>query len=429
MNQFVVGPNPKPRSGLSVGAVLWAASIALTGLPVIATADVGWLPAGLPPVPAEGPVLCPREYLTPEQGAAVLKAAADEFATKEKWSAYAAVVRRRIQMGAGLAPWPRKTPLNAVVNSRREHDGYSVENVRLETAPGVFACGNLYRPLRAEGRRPAVLTTHGHTGPARTPEEWSRHGRFHENVQYRAATLARMGAVVLSIDMFGYGDSLVQFGSEAHRQPLAMAVQVWNAVRAIDFLSGLPEVDSERIAVTGESGGGTQAFLLTALDERIAVSVPVVMVSSYFFGGCPCESGRPIHRSEEHFASNAMIAAMAAPRPMLLVSDGGDWTKFTPEVEFPFARRIYGLFGAEADVENVHLAREGHDYGPSKRAAMYRFLARRLNLDASENAMEERRVVLEKPAAMRVFASAVDVPTKAARTPAAVAEALVALQQ
>ncbi len=394
----------------------------------VAANDVAWLPSGLPPLPASGPALCPREYLTPAQGEAVLRAAAAHFTDRSAWESYAAVVREKIQEGAGLAPWPRRTPLHARVTARREHDGYSVENVALETLPGVWACGNLYRPLQATGRRPAVLTTHGHTPPMKTAVDWAMHGRFKEDVQLRGATLARMGAVVLSIDMFGYGDSLTQFGPEAHRQPLAMTVQLWNAIRAIDFLSDRDDVDPSRIAVTGESGGGTQTFLVTALDKRVAVSGPVVMVSSYFFGGCPCESGRPVHRSAEHFVNNAMIAALAAPRPMLIVSDGGDWTKFTPEVEFPYERSVYRLFGAESAVENVHLPREGHDYGPSKRAAMYRFLAERLALKAPEE-KNEGRITLETPEVLRVWSDARALPEGALREAAAVEGALRRLQR
>ncbi|HEU5080760.1 MAG TPA: prolyl oligopeptidase family serine peptidase [Opitutaceae bacterium] len=391
-------------------------------------ADLSWLPSDLPPLPTTGPALCPRDYLTPAQGAEVLDAAKAHFKDRDSWNAYADLLRRKIQEGAALAPWPKKTPLNPVIERRREFDGYSVENVRLETVPGVFACGNLYRPLKANGPCPAVLTTHGHTAPIKTPEDWAKHGRFHESVQRRAATLARMGAVVLTIDMFGYGDSFTQFGPDAHRRPDAMTFQLWNNIRALDFLASLDGVDPKRLAVTGESGGGTQTMLLTAVDDRVSVSVPVVMASSYFFGGCPCESGRPIHRSAEHFASNAMIATLAAPRPMLLVSDGKDWTKYTPQVEFPFAQAIYRLFGKESAVANVHLPDEGHDYGPSKRQAMYRFMAERLGLNdnaarAADDAFDESKVTLENPEAMRVFTG--ELPKHACRT---VSEAVTALQ-
>ncbi len=159
-------------------------------------------------------------------------------------------------------------------------------------------------------------------------------------------------------------------------------------MRVLDFLSSLPDVDTERIAVTGESGGGTQAFMLTALDERIKVSVPVVMVSEYFFGGCVCESGMPVHKRPDNQTSNPEIAALAAPRPMLLVSDGDDWTKNNPQNEYPFIQRIYGFYGAKNNIENVHFANEKHDYGKNKRQATYHFLVKHLKL-STENVMKD----------------------------------------
>jgi hypothetical protein len=243
-----------------------------------------------------------------------------------------------------------------------------------------------------------------------------------------------MGAVVLSVDMFAYGDSIQLVGQEAHKQPLALTLQLWNAMRAVDFLLSLEGVDPKRVAVAGESGGGTQAFLLTALDPRIAASVPVVMVSSHFFGGCPCESGRPVHRSADHFASNAMIAALAAPRPMLVVSDGKDWTQNVPQVEYPFLQKIYGYYGAGTAVVNVHLPDEGHDYGPSKRAATYRFLAERLALDLhavqrADGTPDESPVTVEPAAALHVFDAEFPIPPHALHDAASIERALRAQQE
>jgi dienelactone hydrolase len=399
-----------------------------------AFAAVAWNPPGLPPPPAAGPSLTQGAYLKPEQGKAMLDAALAQFPDRAAWETYGAHVRIRMQDALNLSPWPKRTPLKAVIRDRRTYDGYSVENVAFESIPGYYVTGNLYRPLAAKPPYAAVLSTHGHYRKIEKPEDYDAHARFSPAMQARCAMLARMGAVVFSIDMFAAGESMAFFGQEAHKQTVALTLQTWNAMRAVDFLTSLEGVDAGRIAVSGESGGGTQSFLLTALDPRIAVSAPVVMVSSYFFGGCTCESGLPIHRSADHFVNNAMIAALAAPRPLLLVSNGKDWTAHNPQIEFPFVQKIYGYYGAADRTANVHLPEEGHDYGPSKRAAVYRFFAQHLKLDlsAAQNAagaIDESRATIEKSARLRVFTADFPIPASALHDGAAIEKRLRELQK
>jgi hypothetical protein len=337
------------------------------------------------------PVLRQGNFYTEEQGKAELKKMESLYSNSKEWEKRKKMLRKNILKGMNMYPLPERTPLNAVVSSKRIHDGYSVENVYFESIPGFYVCGNLYRPLDNTKKYPAILCPHGHFD-GDTLGAW---GRFHPDLQKRCATFARMGAVVFSYSMFGWGgESSIQLDTTAiiekpdaekigknHGIPLALTMQTWNSMRALDFLETLPDADMSKVAVTGASGGGTQTFLLAALDDRVSVSVPVVMVSCNFFGGCNCESGLPIHQSVNHFTNNAEIAAMMAPKPMLMVSDGDDWTKNEPTVEYPFIKRTYAFYNAENNVENAHFPDGVHDYGYAKRIPVYRFMAKHLGLN------------------------------------------------
>lgn len=359
---------------------------------------------------AAEPTLCQGNYHSEAEAIAQLKRMAATYSDLEQWKERADKIRHQILTGAKLDPLPDRTPLHPIVKNKRVYDDYTVESAAFEAAKGFFVYGNLYRPAHDNGPHAGILCPHGH---ARGPNG----GRYRADQQYRCATLASMGAVVFSYDMIGFGDS--GFLGWNHNHPQALTLQTWSSIRAIDFLQTLPDVDDNRIAVTGCSGGGTQTFLLTALDDRVRVSVPVVMVSAHFFGGCNCESGMPIHKSAELETNNAEIAALAVPRPMLLISVGGDWTKNTPLVEFPYIRNVYRLYGDSGNVENAHFPNQQHGYQFMKRQAMYPFMVKHLKLnnkrvyDTNSELYDESKTVIESPSQMRVFDNAESLPAHA----------------
>ncbi len=313
-------------------------------------------------------MLCVGRYWTPDEANLQMKAFAAQWNDRASWETRTEKIRAVMREGM---QWDKMPDIagnfNPIIHSSREMDGYIVENIAIESFPGFYITGNLYRPTESKGKQAAILSPHGHL----------QDKRLLEDVQTRCAVFARMGAVVFAYDMVGRGESL----QVTHTIPIAMVLQTYNSKRVLDYLLSRPDVDSERVGMTGGSGGATQTFMLTALDDRITASAPAVQVSAHFFGGCVCESGMPVHQSANFQTNNVEIAALAAPRPMILVSDGGDWTRNTPRIEYPYIQSVYALYDAEHKVENVHLPAERHDYRYSKRAPVYNFFAEYLQLN------------------------------------------------
>lgn len=334
-----------------------------------------------------------------EEGAAQLALLWDSYGTMEKWTARREDVRNNIVSVLGIDRFP-KDEVRTVCSGKRQYGKYTVENIALEILPGVYVCGSLYMPSKFSGTIPFMLSPHGHFYNKEDNSIPNERGRYRPDQQIRCATLAMMGVAVFSYDMWAWGESALAFNLKDHRTDLGLIMQTWQSIRILDWFCSQKWVDLQRVGVTGASGGGTQTMVIAAIDDRITLSVPVVMCSSHFYGGCPCESGLPIHILEgQQRSNNAELCAMVAPKPQLIVSDGHDWTSSLPEVEFPYLQKVYGLYGAKGKVENAHFPKEGHDYGPSKRAAMYDFVARQWKLKtASEDAC-----VVEDAEKMYVF--------------------------
>lgn len=313
------------------------------------------------------PELCQGAYWTPEEAKEKMKRFAQLWTNQKEWEERTQQIKKQLVEGMQLSKIPSITKTqNIMISAPLVQNGYQVQNITLETFPGFYVTGNLYTPTKRKSKIPAILSPHGH----------GVEGRFSADVQTRCAMLAKMGAIVFSYDMVGYGESTTL----NHKMPISLLLQTWNSKSIVDYLVQRDDVDSKRIGITGASGGGTQSFILAALDDRISVSVPVVQVSAHFFGGCACESGMPIHKQGNFQTNNVEIAASFAPKPQLIISDGADWTSNTPEVEFPYLSKVYSLYSKEDLIKNVHLKNEKHDYGVSKRIAAYDFLAKHLNL-------------------------------------------------
>jgi hypothetical protein len=354
------------------------------------------------------------------------------FQTKDEWLARRTALRQQILVATGLWPLPERTPLKPVIHGRVDRDGYTIENVFFASYPGHYVTGNLYRPKAAAigttGKRPAVLTPYGHWKEGRfftkTDAEAQKQielgaDKTLESAKYpeqaRCAMLARLGFIVFHYDLVGYADSKqIEHGTgftdaEAElRLQSFMGLQTWNSLRALDFLTSLPDVDASRVAVTGASGGGTQTIILDAIDDRPAVAFPAVMVSGAMQGGCICENTWLLRVG----TNNIEIAAAFAPKPMGMTG-ANDWTRDIMTLGLPELKKIYALFGpgAEDKVMARHFPFE-HNYNQVSREVMYTWFNTQFAL-GRPSPVTERRWVPAPREELTVFDDAHPLPRDA----------------
>jgi len=321
---------------------------------------------------------------------------------KDAWEKRAAELRRQLLFSAGLFPMPEKSPLHPLVTGTYEGPDFFVDNVALETYPGFYLCGNIYRPKNMKGPFPAIANPHGHWKNGRLEIEAdvpkaepapAKPAPGKANLTAIGINLARQGIVCFSYDMCGYNDTNQ---IPDHRkfcngpQPWLWNVslnglQLWNSIRVVDYLESRPDVDKKRLGATGASGGGTQTFQLCAVDERIKCAVPVNMISAYMQGGCLCENAPGLRIDTD----NPEIGSLFAPKPLLLIAATGDWTKNVPNEEWPAIKKVYDLYGAGDKTACVQF-NYGHNYNIESREAMYAWFGRWFLKDTNPEHFREK---------------------------------------
>jgi hypothetical protein len=334
-----------------------------------------------------------------QEGKMMLDWLSSKYHNKEQWEArrdsLRREVRQRLELDAFLdscvmktAGKPAGTKERPVILSKvRKHDGYTTQNICIELTPGQHLFGTIYASLK-KGKHALIVCPDGH---------WPY--RYRKDEQQRLGTLARMGAVCVDFDLYGWGESEKEVGEAAHHTSRAHVYQAACGYILLDWmLKNRKDIDPERVGVMGGSGGGTHTVLLSLLDERVTASAPVVHLASHFDGGCPCESGKPVQLAAGG-TCEPELAAVMAPKPMLIVSDGGDWTSSVPTLEFPYLQRIYGFYDAKDKVRNVHLPNERHDFKENKRQAVYDFFIDVFGLDRSM--LDESKVTIEPDEALK----------------------------
>jgi sugar lactone lactonase YvrE len=330
--------------------------------------------------------------------------------TLEAWNARATELRKQLFAAwGGTATFPEK----ACGLDPKQHgeplkrDGYTVEKITFQTRPGVRMTANLYVPDAAKKKKaPAILMVHGH---------W-RGAKQDPVVQSRCIGAAKLGFVVLCVDAFGAGErgigtALGEYHGEmtaATLLPLGMplsGLQVYENMRAVDYLQSRPEVDGEKIGITGASGGGNQTMYAGAWDERFKCVVPVCSVGNYQAylqtACCMCEVVPGALRFTEEWA----VLALTAPRALMVINATKDGIQFSvgeAKKSLALTGPVYKLFGKPENLRH-EIFESPHDYNKAMRETMYGYMTLHLKGEGNGEPIKEPEFKTEDPETLRCF--------------------------
>lgn len=332
-------------------------------------------------------------------------------ATLDEWKKQRDELRKNLLAAwGGTAAFPEKPcPLDPQQHGEPlKRDGYTVEKITIQTRPNVRMTANLYVPDAAkQGKKlPAILQVHGHWKGAKQDPV----------VQSRCIGAAKLGFVVLCVDAFGAGERGVGTALGEYHGDMTAAtllpvglplsgLQVYENMRAVDYLESRPEVDKDRIGITGASGGGNQTMYAGAWDERFKCVVPVCSVGNYQAylqtACCMCEVVPGALKFTEEWA----VLALTAPRALMVVNATKDGIQFSvgeAKKSLALTGPVYKLFGKPDNLR--HAIFEGpHDYSKAMREAMYGFMTLHLKGEGNGDPIKEPEFKTEDPETLRCY--------------------------
>ncbi len=307
-----------------------------------------------------------------------------EIATPESLLTHGEMVREAMQRGMG--PWPERTTLNARTVWTKDFGDHRIEGILFESRPGLYVTANLYLPTSGTPPYPAILGPCGH----------GREAKAHEVYQIVWINLARRGFMVLTYDPIGQGERLSFldeqgkprfWGTTEHTHLGVQALllgysfardEIWDGIRALDYLESRPDVDKPRIGCTGNSGGGTQTAYLMALDKRIRCAAPSCYLTSLtrlFETIGPQDAEQNLTGQVANGVDHADYIEACLPRAVLVCAAkkdffdiSGTWNTFRE------AKGFYSRYGRPEALDIVEAPGE-HGFAVTQRTAMYHWMA------------------------------------------------------
>ena len=357
------------------------------------------------PAVAADPPKAENAYLAfVKKQAADLRAKDAPPASAEAWAKRRDELRKQLLAAWGGFP-AEKCPLDPQHHGELKREGYRVEKITFQTRPGVRMTANAYVPDKP-GRLPAILQVHGHWKGAKQDPV----------VQSRCIGAAKLGFFVLCVDAFGAGErgvgtALGEYHGEmtaATLLPVGLplsGLQVYENMRAVDYLLTRPEVDGERIGITGASGGGNQTMYAGAMDDRLKAVVPVCSVGNYqaYLGAacCLCE----VVPGALKFTEEGEVLGLVAPRALMVVSATRDAFQFSvgeAKKSVAAVTPVFKLLGKPNSIRHA-VFDSPHDYSRDMREAMYGWMTFHLKGEGDGSPVREPEVKTEDPEALRCY--------------------------